>query len=230
MPTAAPRLDAPPLTRVVRTNPVSSSCTEPVAFAPLGLANDARRSVNRDNGSALMWLMAPSFMVMPPSRMRLRCAGRSDAVGPETPDGHWITCRSPQEYRKSKQIAWTACILAMGLWAPDVSGRQGSATATLAIRTVPNSSNWRADMRAPSDRARRNVNVDLFATPDGYFASGTSGKVVGHKMLADLVLGQTHCVNDTAIGGGPRAPTQQRRAGLARRGRTAAAAVATVRR
>jgi hypothetical protein len=103
-----------------------------------------------------------------------------------------------------KQIAGTACILAMGLWMPDVSGRQGSATTTLSDQD-------RVELQQLAGRYARALGTcsadeyaDLFAMPDGYFASGTSGKVVGHKMLADLVLGQTHCINDTAIGGGPR--------------------------
>jgi hypothetical protein len=121
-----------------------------------------------------------------------------------------------------KQIAWTACIVAMGLWAPDVSGRQGSATATLSDQD-------RAELQQLAGRYARALGscsadeyADLFATPDGYFASGTSGKVVGHKMLADLVLGQTHCINDTAIGGGPRSTNA-----TAARGAGAAGAAAT---
>jgi hypothetical protein len=49
----------------------------------------------------------------------------------------------------------------------------------------------------------------VFVTPDGYFASGTAGKVVGRRQLVDLVLGQTHCINGTTIGG--RAPANSDR-------------------
>ena len=102
-----------------------------------------------------------------------------------------------------KRIAWTSWILAMALWAPDLSGGQGTATPVLSDQD-------RAELQQLAGQYARALGTcsaqdyaALFATPDGYFASGTSGKVKG-KMLPELVLGQTHCVNDTAIGGGPR--------------------------
>ncbi len=103
-----------------------------------------------------------------------------------------------------KKSALAACILAVGLWAAAVSARQGRATTTLSDQD-------RTEIQALAGRYARALGscsadeyAELFATPDGYFASGTSGKVLGHTMLAGLVLGQAHCINDTAIGGGPR--------------------------
>ena len=103
-----------------------------------------------------------------------------------------------------KRIGWTVCILAMGLWLPDVSARQGQATTALNEQA-------RIELQQLAGRYARALGscsadeyAALFVMPGGYFASGTSGKVQGHKMLADLVLGQAHCIKDTAIGGGPR--------------------------
>jgi hypothetical protein len=112
-----------------------------------------------------------------------------------------------EERNMPRQIGWTAFIVAMALWTPGLSGRQGPATTALSDQD-------RTELQQLAGRYARALGTcsadeyaDLFATPDGYFASGTSGKVLGHKMLADLVLGQAHCINDTAIGGGPRNTT-----------------------
>lgn len=114
----------------------------------------------------------------------------------------------------SKRIAWTACLLTLGLWTPGISGVPGPATVL--------SEQDRIELQQLAGRYARALGTcsadeyaELYAIPDGYFASGTSGKVVGHRMLADLVLGQAHCINGTAIGGGPRPTATARNNGPA---------------
>src|SRR5262249_3234130 len=97
----------------------------------------------------------------------------------------------------------SVCILALGLGLMTPAIGHGEGPTALTDQD-------RADLQELAGRYARALGTcsadeyaALFATPDGYFASGTSGKVKG-RMLPELVRGQAHCINDTAIGGGPR--------------------------
>jgi hypothetical protein len=102
-----------------------------------------------------------------------------------------------------KRIAWTSGILTVALCATNVSGGQGKTTPVLSEQDRTERQQLAGQYARALGTCSAQEYAALFASPDGYFASGTSGKVKG-KMLPELVLGQTHCVNDTAIGGGPR--------------------------
>jgi hypothetical protein len=102
-----------------------------------------------------------------------------------------------------KRIAWTSGILTIALCATNVSGGQGKTTPVLSEQDRTELQQLAGQYARALGTCSAQEYAALFASPDGYFASGTSGKVKG-KMLPELVLGQTHCVNDTAIGGGPR--------------------------